>query len=141
MPARPLSVLVVDPYPDAGESLATVLGLCGHTARAVRTAAEAERAAEVHRPDAVLTEVRLPDGDGYELAGRLRAVLAGALFAVVTAAPHQEGRSLVAGIPHHFVKPADPQSLVGMLERFASGVGVGSGDGGRAERDGENDAF
>jgi len=69
----PPSVLIVDDdtaFRDLIRRLLTDLGLV--VVGDVGTVAEALAAAEALRPDAVLVDVGLPDGDGIALAGRLR---------------------------------------------------------------------
>ncbi|MDB5313897.1 MAG: Chemotaxis protein methyltransferase CheR [Gemmataceae bacterium] len=63
---RSLSVLVVDDYVDAADSLATVLTLCGFPARAVTTTAHALAEATATPPDAVLLDLHLPGMDGSQ---------------------------------------------------------------------------
>ena len=74
-PTRPLRVLVVEDYDDGGDSYAALLALLGHIPAVARSCREAEAVAPGFGPDVVLLDVGLPDGDGYGLAGRLRAVL------------------------------------------------------------------
>jgi DNA-binding NarL/FixJ family response regulator len=70
--AVPPSVLIVDDdvaFRDLIRRLLTVQGLS--VVGDVGTVAEALAAAESLRPDAVLVDVGLPDGDGIALGGRL----------------------------------------------------------------------
>jgi two-component system OmpR family response regulator len=74
MPARPRSVLIVEDFPDAAESLAGLLKLDGHSARFARSRAEALELAREAVPDAALIALELPDGSGYDLAVELTAI-------------------------------------------------------------------
>ena len=124
MAAAPiLSVLVVDDYPDTAHSLAELVRLSGHRARVAHTGAEALRLAGRSAPDVVILDVDLPDADGYAVVERLRA-LPGCrpLFVVVTGLQNTEGRSRVAGIDHHFLKPADPAALMGLIGECAGSL-------------------
>lgn len=126
--SRPLRVLVVDDHPDAAEIAAHLLTLHGHDARPAHSCAEAVRLvsaeAEGFAPDAVLLDVRLPDGDGYTLAGELCRLLATRpLLVAVTGLPGQGEKCRAAGFDHHFLKPADPQELAALLARYADGIG------------------
>jgi len=70
----PTSVLIVDDDPAFGLAAAEMLADRGYCVLArVTTAAEALAKCEQLDPDAVLLDVRLPDGDGVTLAQRLRA--------------------------------------------------------------------
>lgn len=122
LPTRPLRVLVVEDYADGGESYAALLALLGHAPAVARSCREAEAAAPGFGPDVVLLDVGLPDGDGYALAGRLRAVLPRPpAFVAVTGRPGLEERSRAAGFDHHFAKPIDPGVLAELLRRIAAG--------------------
>jgi CheY-like chemotaxis protein len=117
---RPLRVLVVDDYPDSGESTVALLGLHGHEVRVALTAAGAVAAAASFVPDVVLIDIGLPDGDGYGLAAKLRTFLGPATrFVAVTGYPNLEGRSRAAGFECHLVKPAEPSAFLALLDGFA----------------------
>jgi CheY-like chemotaxis protein len=70
-------VLVVDDQPDVADSLAELVGLLGHAARAAYTAEGAILLASGLAPDVVLTDLAMPRVDGLELARWLRAQAAG----------------------------------------------------------------
>jgi CheY-like chemotaxis protein len=118
-----LSVLVVEPYPDAADSLAELLQLAGHRVAVAHTGAEALAAAPT---DVVLMEVRLPDMDGWELVKWFFAPVPPAtrkpLVVVITTgsseADHQQ--SARAGLDWYFVKPADPALVLDVLAQFAA---------------------
>ena len=67
------------------------------------------------RPDIVLCDIGLPDGDGYALAAALRGnpVTARARLIAVTAYGGEQDRkrSREAGFQLHLVKPVKPESL------------------------------
>ena len=72
---RPQRVLVVDDHRIVAEAIAMAINAqpdmeCVGTAG---SAAEARRLAAALSPDTVLTDVRLPDGDGLEVAADIRA--------------------------------------------------------------------
>jgi CheY-like chemotaxis protein len=118
---RPRAVLVVDDYPDSAEALAQLLDLMGHDARAACSCAEARAAVAGGAgfvPDVVLTDLRLPDGDGFVLAGELCALLpARPLLVALTGLPNQEANCRAAGFDHYLLKPADPGALAALLAR------------------------
>lgn len=119
-PGRTLSVLVVDDHPDAGQSLALLLARHGHAVRLARSCAEAAGQAAAERPDVVVLEVALPDGDGYVLAELLRALPGPApAFVAVTWRPGLAPWSRAAGFLRHLEKPADLQALLAVLRRIA----------------------
>ena len=134
----PLSVLVVEPHADAADTLAELLRLVGHRVAVARTGADALRTAATDPPDVVVLEVRLPDGDGWQVAGRLRQPVGGKrpLVVAVTADGSDDGRrrSEAAGIDLHLEKAVEPGVLLGVLARFARllapGTPARAGDGG-----------
>src|SRR5215207_6121909 len=69
----PASVLVVDDTPDNLRLLTGVLEQMGHEVRPVRSGSQALSAARHARPDLVLLDVNMPEMDGYEVCGRLKA--------------------------------------------------------------------
>jgi CheY-like chemotaxis protein len=66
-------ILVVDDEPELRDSLKAMLESCGHTVAAAGGTPEALIAIEADRPDVVLTDIFLGDGDGYALLNALRA--------------------------------------------------------------------
>jgi DNA-binding NarL/FixJ family response regulator len=70
----PQRVLIVDDDAAFRDAARVLLSSSGYLiAGAFGTAAEARRAVEVLRPDGLLLDVNLPDGDGISLAAELRA--------------------------------------------------------------------
>ncbi|MEW6020814.1 MAG: ATP-binding protein [Pseudomonadota bacterium] len=119
----PLRVLVVDDNADAAAMLAMVLETYGHEVRVEHGSLAALARARDERPDVCILDIGLPDIDGYELAGRLRAQAEtrDALLIAVTGYGHDSDRrkALAAGFDHHLVKPADTAQLAAIL----AGVG------------------
>ena len=76
MPAagqQPARVLVVDDEATIRDLLSGSLRLAGFEVMTAASGAEAVRAAASSRPDLILLDVMMPDGDGFEVARRLRA--------------------------------------------------------------------
>jgi two-component system cell cycle response regulator DivK len=76
-----------------------------------RTAQEAVDLASEHRPDLVLMDIQLPDGDGISALARLRSNARTALLTVVAltafAMPGDRQRLLDAGFDGYLEKPID----------------------------------
>jgi len=107
-------ILVVDDQPNIVDLLATVLRFHGFAVDTAGTAAEAlARAAEV-RPDLVLLDVMLPDGDGLDVCRRLRA--AGSRAAVVFLTARDTRSDEIAGLAYGgddwITKPFDVDVLL-----------------------------
>lgn len=124
MPVRSLSVLVVDSYPDAADSTAQLLALCGHHAHVAHGMWDAVAALTELRPDVVVLDIPLKDGDGYDLLRRMDAVLGyRPLVVVVTALANCEERSRRAGVHRHLIKSVHPGVLTELLDEYAAGPG------------------
>jgi two-component system CheB/CheR fusion protein len=71
-PGRPLRVLVVDDDRDNANSLATVIGLWGHIAKAAYGGQEALYVTRSFRADVALIDLGMPNMDGGKVALELR---------------------------------------------------------------------
>ncbi len=81
-----------------------------------RDAASARRAIAELRPDLLLLDVYLPDGDGIEL-GRAAGIDRFVLSAASDGATVR--RALASGALHYLIKPFDPAALHDRLDRYA----------------------
>ncbi|HEU5163637.1 MAG TPA: ATP-binding protein, partial [Thermoanaerobaculia bacterium] len=119
-PLKGISALIVEDDPGGRDFLRAALTRGGAT---VRTA-DSVRAAMLHieqsRPDLILTDIGLPDEDGYALVRRVRAdpKLEGLRIAVLTAFAGERDPSTKGMLDAFFVKPVDPFSLVDDLGRL-----------------------
>ena len=117
-----LRILAVDDNVDLASSLASVLGLWGHTVRTAHDGSAALEVASVFSPEVVLLDLGLPRLDGLEVARRLRLTERFAALMVSMSGFGQEQtrlRSDEAGFHHHLVKPVDLERLRGLLEDWA----------------------
>ena len=71
--AEKFNVLVVDDEPDKLQLLAFALRGEGYEVRTACDGAEALTAVEVHQPDLIITDVMMPEMDGYEMIRRVRS--------------------------------------------------------------------
>ncbi|SDH07917.1 response regulator transcription factor [Klenkia brasiliensis] len=103
----PLRVLVVDDELPIRELLSLALRYEGWDVTTAADGAEAVRAARETRPDAVLLDVMLPDVDGLQVLGRLRADLPQLPVVFLTARDAVEDRvaGLTAGGDDYVTKP------------------------------------
>lgn len=106
-------VLIVDDSADSATALAEFLKVCGHRVEIAHDGASALAVAARVPPDLAILDIGLPLMDGYELAGRLRAVIGSIELIAMTGygEPDDRARSLAAGFDHHLTKPVDPQVL------------------------------
>jgi PAS domain S-box-containing protein len=129
MPPAPslegVSVLVVDDDPDARQLITMLLGERGAKVIAVASAGEALKALETNRPDVLLSDIEMPEQDGYALIRSIRALPAdrgGRIpAAALTAYARTEDRmqALLAGFHLHTPKPVDPAELAAVVASLA----------------------
>jgi PAS domain S-box-containing protein len=114
-------ILIVDDSEDGAESLAILLQFGGHETHKAHDGAEAIKAVERLRPDAVLLDIGLPILNGYEVCRRIRKEPWGKdlVLIALTGWGQEEDRqrSREAGFDAHLVKPVDHGVL---LEYLAS---------------------
>ena len=130
MDLRDIKVLIVDDEADARDLVAHVLGDCGAAVVHAASAEEALALVESERPDVLLSDIGMPDVDGYELLRRVRALgeaRGGRLPAVaLTAFARSEDRTraLSAGFLIHVSKPIDPSELVATVASVVGRAGL-----------------
>jgi PAS domain S-box-containing protein len=120
-PLTGVQILVVDDETDTREFLTFVLDECGAKVTAVSSAAEALEALQRFQPDALVSDIGMPNQDGYSLIRKLRAlessqerqIPAVALTAYARAEDRQE--ALAAGFQVHVSKPVNPDQLIAVI--------------------------
>jgi signal transduction histidine kinase/CheY-like chemotaxis protein len=123
-----LRVLVVDDEKDARQLVQAVLEDCGCRVTLAAGVDAAMGALGQEVPDVIISDIGMPERDGYDLIRQVRAlprpkggdVPAAALTAYARA--EDRLRMLAAGYSMHLAKPIDPQELVvvvASLTRFA----------------------
>lgn len=87
------------------------------------TAQEAVRAARQVRPDVVIMDIRLPDGNGVEACREIREDLPEIKVIMLTSYTDDEALfgSIMAGASGYFLKQTRGQSLATAIERVAKG--------------------
>jgi PAS domain S-box-containing protein len=116
-----LRVLVVDDEPDARELLRQVLADCGAEVIAAAGAAEALALLTRERPQLLVSDIGMPEADGYELLKRVRALGERLPAIALTAFARSEDRTraLRAGFLVHVAKPVEPSELVATVAAVA----------------------
>lgn len=114
-----LRILVVDDNQDAASLLAMLLEASGHYVIVEHSARRALDRAREEAPHVCILDIGLPGMNGFELAGKLRALpeTANALLIAVTGYGQDEDRKATktAGFDHHLVKPADIKTLTSII--------------------------
>jgi len=114
-----LTILIVDDWPDAAESLGIVLGLNGHTIHIAHDGVEAMGKAKRYKPDVVLLDIAMPRMTGLDLARILseRDAKRPLLVAVSGFGSNEDkARAYEAGFDHYFTKPINPTDVLLFLE-------------------------
>jgi CheY-like chemotaxis protein len=120
-----IRVLVVEDEVDNRELIRRLLEAHGAQVVTAATASEALILAVDHRPQILVSDIGLPDLDGYELIRRIRQLEAAGLDSIpavaLTAFARSEDRTraLRAGFQAHVTKPVEPAELVATLASFA----------------------
>jgi PAS domain S-box-containing protein len=129
-PAEPslegVRVLVVDDDADVRGMMETVLSERGARVTAAASAGEALDSVTRETPDVLLSDLAMPEMDGYELLRELRG-RADAMripAAAVTAYARAEDRrqALLAGFQMHVAKPIEPDELVAVVASLAKKI-------------------
>jgi signal transduction histidine kinase len=119
-----LTVLIVEDEADAREALAAVLEHAGATVRAAGSVDEAMAALAGVQPDVIVSDIAMPQQDGYALMRRL-ADDPGASATLPTLAltaygsAEDQRRILDAGYRAYLTKPVDATELVVAVGRLA----------------------
>ena len=119
-------IVVVDDDRDTREILSTILTAAGAQAYEASSVAEALRLSRDVMPEVVVSDIAMPDQDGYTLLRALRTEfgrsvprIAIALTAQATEADRE--RALAGGFDRHVAKPFDPLRLVELLRDVLAG--------------------
>ena len=128
---RPSSVLVVDDHEDTREMSLIVLRSQGFDASVAASGDAAfDRACELN-PDVIVTDLAMPDGDGWELIHKLSSDPRTKEIPVVmlTACATEAVRSRAAreGLAAFFFKPCAPDALAAELKRLCGRRATTSG--------------
>jgi two-component system, NarL family, nitrate/nitrite response regulator NarL len=124
-PAHKLQIYLIDDHPVVREGFARaltdepdmlVVGQAG-------TAADALRETSTSKPDVVLVDLNIPDRDGIELIGALRAQLPNAKLLVLSCYDDEfrVAEALRAGAQGYLVKTSRLEEVVDGIRRIANG--------------------
>ena len=116
------SVLVIDDVSDVTDMLSVLLTHAGYKVCAASSAHEAIAMARDRHFDMIISDIGMPEMNGYELAKALRlqpgyetvpmiAVTGFSMF-------DDRNRSFTAGFNAHVTKPIDPRSFLDLIEQL-----------------------
>ena len=113
------AVLVVDDDPDTRAMLEALLRLHGADVVTAGSAADAVTALRLHVPDVIVSDIGMPDEDGYDLIRAVRHMspehggLVPAIALTACSSSEDRARSIDSGFQLHLSKPVDPASVSG----------------------------
>jgi signal transduction histidine kinase/ActR/RegA family two-component response regulator len=120
-----ITVLVVDDEADARDLVALVLESCGMQVRAAASAAAAIGALASFTPSVIISDIGMPDEDGYGLIRQIRTLATDekrnipAIALTAFARNEDRTRALVEGFNAHLAKPVEPAALVAAVMELA----------------------
>ncbi|HET6976940.1 MAG TPA: ATP-binding protein [Pyrinomonadaceae bacterium] len=120
-----LRVLLVDDEAEARQIISTVITRTGAEVKACTSAQEALAKLMEWKPDVILSDIAMPDEDGYSFIGKVRSLPrekggetpAAALTAYARDLDRRQ--ALAAGYQMHIAKPIGASQLVTMIARLA----------------------
>jgi two-component system, cell cycle response regulator DivK len=123
---KKIPILIVDDNATNLKLVAYILTGQGYDVNTATDIESASRAIQTQRPQLVLMDLQLPDGDGLELTRRLKAaretrdiiVLAVTAFAM----KGDEDRALAAGCDGYIAKPIDTRALQRTVAEYLAGI-------------------
>ncbi|WP_315788062.1 PAS domain S-box protein [Fischerella sp. JS2] len=117
-PLANVRILVVDDEADMRELIFTILQQTGAQVRVTASAVEALQALHIFKPDVLISDIGMPEMDGYQLMRQVRSLPSQnrgripALALTAYAGEINQQQALAAGFHKHIAKPVSPEELV-----------------------------
>lgn len=116
------SALVVDDVTDVTDMLSVLLTHAGYDVSCASTAPEALTLAREQHFDVVISDIGMPEMNGYELAAALRSLPGYEAVPLVAVTGYSmfddRSRSITAGFNAHVTKPIDPRAFLDLIEQL-----------------------
>ena len=121
-PQERRSALVVDDVADVTEMLAVVLSHAGYSVVTAASAPAALKAARERQFDVIISDIGMPEMNGYQLAREMRQMPGYETVPMVAVTGYSmfddKERSTNAGFSAHMTKPIDPRALLDLIEQL-----------------------
>jgi CheY-like chemotaxis protein len=122
-----MNILVVEDHADTRQALEMLLQVLGHRTRAARDAEGAVAIAlATDQPfDLLISDLQLPDGDGWNLLRRLEAAARRPPQAIALSGWSSKDdviKSRSAGFQAHLVKPTGPRDLEAAVAKASEAI-------------------
>ena len=118
------TVLVVDDVPDVTEMIELLLKHAGYDVATAGSAKAALQMARKQHFDLVISDIGMPEMNGYELASALRDLAAYNSTPLIAVTGYSEyddrGRAVRAGFNVHLAKPIEPTQLLSLMNELLS---------------------
>lgn len=115
-------LLVVDDEPNLLRAVAAVLRAEGYEVLTARSSAEALLRVAESVPDLIVSDIRMPGMDGYQLARKLRSSSRTDLIPIIFLTARDETADRVAGfragVDAYLVKPFEPDELIAVISNI-----------------------
>ena len=116
------SALVVDDVADVTEMLAVVLSHAGYSVVTAASAPAALEAARERHFDVIISDIGMPEMNGYQLAQQMRLMPGYETVPMVAVTGYSmfddREKSTNAGFNAHMTKPIDPRALLDLIEQL-----------------------
>ncbi|MDZ7960331.1 MAG: ATP-binding protein [Aulosira sp. DedQUE10] len=120
-----IHILVVDDDPDSRDFITFVLAQKQATVTAVASGAEALKAFAELVPDLLISDIGMPEMDGYMLMRTIRASTSGKFIPAIALTAYagelNQQQAIAAGFQRHIVKPIDPNAVVAIAIELVRG--------------------
>ena len=114
--------LVVDDVADVTEMLSVLMTHAGYEVSTASNAPEAIALAREHQFDMIISDIGMPEMNGYELAKAIRLLPGYETVPLVAVTGYSmfddRNRSLTAGFSEHITKPIDPRAFLELIEQL-----------------------
>jgi CheY-like chemotaxis protein len=114
--------LVVDDVSDVTDMLSVLMTHAGYEVATASSAAEAISLAKENHFDIVISDIGMPEMNGYQLAEALRTLPDYESVPMVAVTGYSmfddRNRSLNAGFNEHITKPIDPRAFLDLIEQL-----------------------
>jgi CheY-like chemotaxis protein len=121
-PRERRTALVVDDVADVTEMLAVVLTHAGYSVVTAASAPAALKAARERQFDVIISDIGMPEMNGYQLAREVRQLPGYQTVPMVAVTGYSmfddKERSTNAGFNAHMTKPIDPRALLDLIEQL-----------------------
>lgn len=114
--------LVVDDVSDVTDMLSVLMTHAGYDVSTASSAREAIALAREHHYDLVISDIGMPEMNGYQLAEALRSLPGYDTVPMVAVTGYSmfddRSRSLTSGFNEHVTKPIDPRAFLELIEQL-----------------------